>query len=458
MQFVKDSWWRRHFSSPTRVIVFSFLAVIIVGSILLSTPLCSKNGAFTSPVDAIFTATSATCVTGLIVVDTYSHWNLFGQIIILAMIQIGGIGLVTLTAFFNRAIGRKMGVRNLVVAKESMIAEDLFETSQLMQMIVRFTFGCEAVGAALLCIAFIPRLGFAQGLWTSVFLAVSSFCNAGFDILGFNGEFSSLTAYSGDPLVLITIMALIVFGGMGFIVWFNLYSFRKKKKLMLHTKLVLIMTAIMLVIGFAAFAAIEWNNPQTLGRFNTGDKLLNAMFQSVSLRTAGFNTINFHGANDVTKLISMFLMFVGAAPGSTAGGLKITTFAVLVMTVICVIRGDDDTYIAGRRVAKTTVYKALAVLSTMLLLVIVATGVIYYTSKFHDLKLIDSAFEAVSAIGTVGVSSGATAVGNFYSRTALILMMFVGRVGPVSLALSLAMRQEKKRKNQVVPEAKIVIG
>lgn len=438
--------------------MFSFLAVIIIGSILLSTPLCSKSGTFTSPVNAVFTATSATCVTGLIVADTYTHWNLFGQMIILAMIQIGGIGLVTLTAFFNRVIGRKMGVRNLVVAKESMIAEDLSETGQLMQMIMRFTFGCEAIGAAVLCIAFIPKLGFAQGLWVSVFLAVSAFCNAGFDVLGFNGQFSSLTTYSSDPLVLITIMVLIIFGGLGFIVWFNVYSFRKKRKLMLHTKLVLIMTAVMLVIGLAAFLIFEWNNPGTLGHFTSGDKFLNAMFQSVSLRTAGFNTVDFRGANDITKLISMFLMFIGAAPGSTAGGLKVTTFAVLVMTVVCVIRGDDDTYIAGRRVAKATVYKALAVLFTMLLLVFVASGVIYYTSKFHDLKLIDSAFEAVSAIGTVGISSGATAVGNFYSRAALIVMMFVGRVGPVSLALSLAMRQEKKRKNQVVPEAKIIIG
>lgn len=458
MQFVRDSWWRRHFSTPTRVIVLSFLAVIIVGALLLSTPLCSKSGSFTPPVDAAFTATSATCVTGLIVEDTYTHWNLFGQIIILTMIQIGGIGLVTFTAFFNRVIGRKLGVRNLVAAKESIIAENLSETSQLVQLIVKFTFACEAVGAAVLCIAFVPKFGVGQGIWTSIFLSVSAFCNAGFDIVGIDRPFCSLMDYASDPLVLITLMALIVFGGLGFIVWFNIYEFRKNRKIMLHTKLVLVMTVILLIMGFAAFLIFEWDNPKTLGHFSDGDKFLNAMFQSVSLRTAGFNTIDFRGANDITKLISMFLMFVGGAPGSTAGGLKVTTLAVLVMTVICVIRGDDDTYIAGRRVAKSTVYKALAVLFSMLAFVVVASGVIYYTSKFHNLKLIDCAFEAVSAMGTVGVSAGSTAVGNIASHITLILVMFVGRVGPVSLALSLAMRQENKRKNQVVPEAKIIIG
>lgn len=421
------------------------------------TPLCSRNGEFTGFIDSLFTATSATCVTGLIVKDTYTHWNAFGQGVILALIQVGGLGLVTFTAFFNRLIGRKPGVRNLVVAKESIVSENLSDTTQLLRLIIRFTFTIEGIGAVILCLSLVPRYGL-HGIPMSIFLAVSAFCNAGFDITGFEGQYTSLTPYLNDPIILFTIMALIVCGGLGFIVWYNLLNFRKTGKLMLHTKIVIIMTALLILSGTLIFAIFEWNNPETLGSMNSIDKIMNSMFQSITLRTAGFNTIDFTQVNDITKMFSIVLMFIGAAPGSTGGGLKVTAFAVLIMTVVSVIKGEEDTYILGRYVSKINVYKALAVLFSMSLFVFVSTGVVYYTSKAYDLKLIDAAFESVSAIATVGVTSGATAIGNSFSHIALIISMFVGRVGPVSLALSLALRQNNKHKNQIVPEGKIIIG
>lgn len=434
------------------------MLIIAIGTILLATPLCSKTGQFTNLIDALFTATSATCVTGLIVYDTYSYWNIFGQGVILALIQIGGIGLVTFTAFFNKLIGRKPGVRNLVIAKESIVSDNMSDTTQLLSMIMKFTFSCEAIGAFVLCFAFVPKYGFGNGLWISVFLAISAFCNAGFDILGFEGAFSSLTVHANNPLVLITIMVLIIVGGVGFIVWYDIKNYRKTRRIMLHSKIVIVMTVTLILFGFATFALLEWNNPKTMGNMGVGEKILNSFFQSITLRTAGFNTIDFTGVNDLTKMISILLMFIGAAPGSTGGGLKVTSVAVLIMTVVCVFRGYDETYIAGRKISKPVVYKALATLFSMAFLSLVVTTVLYYSSKIHNLKLIDALFESVSAIGTVGISSGATAIVNGFCRIALVVSMFAGRIGLVSLALSLALRQNDKHKNQVMPEGKIVIG
>ena len=444
--------------NPARIIVTSFAVIILAGSLLLMLPVCSKSGTVTPFLDTLFTATSATCVTGLVVVDTYLHWSVFGQLIILLMIQIGGLGLITFATFFNIAIGRRLGLRSMQLAQEGVSSMNMFDTTRLIKMIITISLVFEGIGALVLCTVFVPDFG-AEGIYVSFFLAVSAYCNAGIDILGRQGAYASLTHYADNPVVLITIMALIICGGLGFIVWHDLYQYKKTHRLMLHTKIVLIITGILIFSGAVIFLALEWNNPATLKNMPVDDKIANAFFQSVTARTAGFNSVSVDGMTGATKLSSILLMFIGAAPGSTAGGIKVTTFVVLVMTVISVIRGREDTTVLGRRVDKLVVYKALAVFSLAGIAVAVSTSIIFFSSdSLHHISGIDALFESVSAFGTVGLSVGVTEVANSISRIALILTMFLGRVGPVSLALSLAMHGNNKHKGQVIPEGKILVG
>lgn len=283
------------------------------------------------------------------------------------------------------------------------------------------------------------------------------FCNAGFDVLGNEGEFSSFVNYYDNPVVLFTVMALIICGGLGFIVWEDIYHYRKKKKLTLHTRIVLFVTLILIVLGAVFFALFEWENPKTLGEMNIFEKIMNSLFHSISARTAGANTVPMEDLFGISKLFICVLMFIGAAPGSTGGGIKITTTYVLIMTVVCVLRGKDDTIIDKHLVNKSVVYKALSVTTVALLAVIITTGTIFFTSHSGiSVEGIDALFESVSAFGTVGLTSGVTAVSNIGSRIVLILTMFLGRVGPVSLALSLAMKAPDK--TTVIPEAKIMVG
>lgn len=443
-------------SNPARVIVISFAILILAGTFMLMLPICAKSGQMTSFADALFTATSATCVTGLIVVDTFTYFTIAGQLVILFLIQLGGLGLVTFATFFNMAIRKKIGLKTLQIAKESVNSGSLSDIGHLLRVVFIATLVFELIGALVLSTVFVPKYG-PHGIFISVFLAISSYCNAGFDILGFEGQFSSLTTLNDNPVVLITVMALITCGGLGFIVWQDIYSSIKTKKLHLHTKLVLIVSGCLVILGTLMFAMFEWNNVNTIGGMSTGDKILNSAFMSVTTRTAGYNTVPIEGMFGITKLFSIILMFIGAAPGSTGGGIKVTTFMVIIMTVISVIRGKNETVIAKRRLDKSVVYKALAVVSTALLAVVASTATIFFTSHSGVIfKEIDSLFEAVSAFGTVGLSSGVTGLANDASRMVLILTMFIGRVGPVSLALSLAMKNENK--SAVLPEAKIMVG
>ncbi len=446
------------YANPTQVIVVSFLLLILFGGILLTLPFASRTATFTSPIDAFFTAISAVCVTGLVVVDTYTHYSNLGQGIILCLIQLGGIGLLTFTTFFNLALRRRIGLKSMLVAKESVNSDSFSDISRLMNMILAMTFSIEFIGATILSFVFIPEFGLQQGIWTSVFLSVSAFCNAGFDILGFISPYTSLTTYFNNPVILITIMALVISGGLGFIVWQNLYSFRRTRKLTLHTKIVLVMTAILVVVGAIVFAVFEWNNPKTLGAMSTPQKILNAFFQSVILRTAGFNTIAFDKTFGVTKLISVLLMFVGAAPGSTGGGIKMTTVVVLIMTVFCVFKNKEDTEIAKRRVSKMVVYKSLAVFFTGVVAVFLSTSVIFFTSRGQNISEINALFESVSAFATVGTSCGVTGIANPASLIVLMITMFLGRVGPVSLALSLAYNVSQNDNTTILPEGKIMVG
>ena len=295
--------------NPARMISESFAAVIVIGAILLWLPISSKSGEFTPLLSCVFTAASATCVTGLILFDTYTHWNAFGQGILMMLIQIGGLGLVTFTSFFNLVVGRKLGLRGMRLASESINSTSFGDVPHLLRMIITFTLTVESIGAVLLSLYFVPRYGL-QGLWISAFLAVSAFCNAGFDILGFLGEYTSLTTLNDSYLVLFTIMALIIIGGLGFIVWNDLIAYRKTKTLLLHTKIVLMVTIFLIVSGAICFLLFEWDNPATMQPMNLKEKIGAAFMQSVTMRTAGFNSIDLYSMRDVTKVFSIVLMSV----------------------------------------------------------------------------------------------------------------------------------------------------
>lgn len=442
---------------PARAILVSFAGIIAVGTLLLMLPISSRSMTFTPLDDALFTATSATCVTGLIVYDTYTHFSAFGQIVILTLIQLGGLGLVTFTTFFNLIIGKKLGLRGIKVAQESINLDSIADLPKIIRMVVVTSLIVEAIGALLLCSTFVPKYGL-EGIAISCFLAISAFCNAGFDILGREGEFSSLMNYNGNIVVLGTIMLLIIIGGLGFVVWSDLLSYRKTRRIPLHSKLILAMTVLLVVLGTILFALFEWKNPGTFGPLPWWEKINAALFQSVTCRTAGFNTVDPASLYEITKIISIGLMFVGAAPGSTAGGIKITTVAVLIMTVVGVVRGREDTIVAGRKISKNVVYKALTVVALAVAAVSVVTLIIISTNNIDDVGItgVDAVFETVSAFATVGLTSGVTAVANLPSRLLLSLTMFIGRVGPVSFVISMALRAKTDRK-QIIPEGKIFL-
>ncbi len=444
-------------ASPARVIAGSFLGVILTGTLILMLPACAKSGRATPFFDALFTATSATCVTGLVVVDTYTHWTFLGQGVILALIQIGGLGLVTLTLFFNLLIRRRLGLRTLQLAQESTSASNFEDTPRLLRGIVGISLAVEGIGALLFLPAFIPRYG-REGIFISVFTSISAFCNAGFDLLGREGAYSSLTHYNGSYVLLVA-AALVIIGGLGFMVLFDLLGWRKKKKLSLHSRVVLLSTACLLLAGTVGFAALEWNNPATLGGLPFWQKLNAAFFQSVSTRTAGFNSVDFASMGEVTKFLSIGLMFIGAAPGSTGGGIKVTTVVVVAMTAVSVARGYEDTVIMKRKIKRQTVNRALTVVLTGFLVILLVSGVIVYTTHSGStVSAVDALFESTSAFATVGLSAGITGIANLPSRLLLIVTMFVGRIGPVAFLMSLAAGAGKVNKKQVMPEGQINVG
>lgn len=449
---------RRTSSNPARMISASFAVVIAIGTLLLWLPISSKARVFTPLLDCLFTAASATCVTGLVVYDTYTHWSAFGHGVLLMLIQIGGLGLVTFTSFFNLVVGRKLGLRGMRLASESINSTSFGDVPYLLRMIITFTLAVEASGALLLGLYFVPRFGL-QGIAISVFLAISAFCNAGFDVLGFLGEYTSLTSLNDSYLVLFTIMLLIIIGGLGFIVWNDLMAWRKTRTLLLHTKVVLLVTAFLLLLGTVCFLLFEWNNPATLQPMSLKEKIGAGCLQSVTMRTAGFNSIDLYSMRDATKVFSIVLMFIGAAPGSTGGGIKVTTIAVIVMTAVSISRGKDEPYLLGRRLSANVVYRSLAILFLGIVVSGITAIILILTCPLEQNGLtgVDAAFEAVSAFATVGVSSGVTAVTNWVGKIALTLTMFIGRVGPVSFGLTLAAQQKVNRK-LIVPEGKIVVG
>ena len=440
--------------SPTRLIVSSFLVVIVTGALLLMLPFATRNGI--TPVQAFFTATSATCVTGLVVLDTYQGFTLFGQTVVICLIQIGGLSLVTLASFFTLALRRRVGFRSMKLASESIGTSNVAEARGLLLVVMKLAAFFEGLGFLLLLPVFVPEYG-AEGIFISIFLSISAFCNAGFDILGRTQSYVSLMGYASNWYVQGIIMFLIVAGGLGFLVWHDLGQWRKTHHLSIHTKVVLFCTILLIVGGTVGFAFLEWNNPATLGGMTAGDKIVNSMFQSISARTAGFNTIDLASMSSITKCMLCVLMFIGAAPGGTGGGIKVTTFSVILVTVASVVTGREDAQIFRRRIDKKTVYQALSIAMLSLGVVIFVTLVVFFNCG-EVISPLDCLYEVVSAFGTVGCSVGVT--GQMHPLALIITMitMFIGRVGPVSLAISLASQRREQGKFDILPEGKISVG
>lgn len=443
---------------PVRIIVVSFLLLILIGTLLLMLPVSSTEGA-TDPLSALFTATSATCVTGLAVVDTTAHWSVFGQAVILGLIQLGGLGLSTFAIGFTLLVRRKLGIRELMLASESS-GGSAPNAAALMKLMLGFTFSCEALGAGLLMLRLVPRYG-KGGIWPAIFVAVSAYCNAGFDILGFVPGNSSLTAFVGDPLVSVTVALLIAIGGLGFVVVQDIFrcrvatAFRRKEpvRLQFFSQICLRVTVILLAVGTLAFLVLEYNN--TMRGLSFFEKLNAAFFQSSNTRTAGFASISIVGEKDITKAVTCLLMFIGGCPGSTAGGIKITTLVVLIITAASTVRGREEPTVLRHRFTAAMVNKALTVTLFGILIVMVDAAVICALNP--AVSFIDSLLEAVSAFATVGLSASLTPTLDPFSKLLLCLTMFIGRVGPVSFGLSILMRR-KGEGELILPEGRMLIG
>ena len=441
---------RRHLTQ-TQFIVYGFIAIILIGALLLCTPIASRTHTATPFLDSLFTAVSSTCVTGLVVVDTYVHWSLFGQIVILFLIQIGGLGFITIGVLFSLILRRKIGLKTRGLMQESVNTIKIGGIIRLARKIIRGTLLIEGAGALLLSIRFSFDFGVPKGIYYGIFHSISAFCNAGFDLMGVNGEFNSLCDYAGDPWVNIVIMSLIVIGGIGFVVWddisINKFKFRKYS---FHTKIVLVTTLFLIVSSSTLFYIVEYDN--TMEGMNVGERILASMFSAITARTAGFNTIDTGSLKGASLLLTCILMFIGGSPGSTAGGIKTTTFFVLMVNLFANMRGGKSG-IFRRRFEDGAIKKASMVFILNLVLCMMAMFVIL---AITNLAFSDIMFEVFSAMGTAGMSTGVTRDLNEGARCIIMLLMFCGRVGSLSFALSFL--QKKKVPPVCYPQEKISIG
>lgn len=437
--------------TPARLIALSFFAVIAVGAGLLMLPVASK-GAPAAPLDALFTATSATCVTGLIVRDTFTGWTLFGQLVILALIQLGGLGFMTVITLVSFAIGKRLSLYDRKVLMQSAGNATLNGVGGLIRHIVPFTFVFELTGAAVLATRFVPDFGWGRGLYAAVFHSVSAFCNAGFDLMGMRAPFSSLTSYVSDPVVNLTVCVLVVIGGLGFLVWRDVVRCRFRfGQFQLHTKLVLTASGVLLLLGWALFLLFERN--ASMAGLTWPQKVLASLFQSVSPRTAGFNTVELSSLSESGSLLTDVLMLIGGSPGSTAGGIKTTTVAVLFFSALASARGRMRVNAFRYSIDRETLRQASAIVMIYLLLAFVSVLALCAIEPFG---LKEITFEVCSAVGTVGLSMGITPQLSAVSRLILILLMYAGRLGGLTFVLLFSQRRSDPPLDR--PAGKILIG
>ena len=441
----------------TGVIALGFLLIIMIGAVLLTLPISSRTRTFTNPLDAAFTAVSATCVTGLVTVDTATHWSMFGQIVILILIQVGGLGFMSIAILTSTLIKRAITPRERMLLAMSYNLDNYANTGELIKRVGIGTLCIEAAGAIILSTRFIPLFGVGDGIYKSIFHSISAFCNAGFDLMGnYSGKFSSLTAFTEDPVVSITIMLLIITGGIGFIVWNDVANvITRRKKLSVYSRFVLIVTSILLFGGMLFFALMEWNNPKTLAPLSIGGKLLASAFQSATLRTAGFNSILQSGMTQNSQLFSILLMFIGGASGSTAGGVKVGTVGVLIYSVWCNALGKKEAILFHRKITSDHFIRAVSVIFVQLMLVLVG---IVAVSSFSGFDVMSTAYEVVSATGTVGITLGITTWLDVTSKFIIMALMYLGRVGTLTVAYAVTVNMLESRSIISYPDANMLIG
>lgn len=437
--------------TPFRILALGFAIVIFTGTVLLHLSIATQSGVKTSLIDCFFTSTSATCVTGLITVDTGTHWSYFGKTVIMLLIEMGGLGFMSFATLVALLLGKKITLQERIVMQE---AYNSFSTQGIVKMvkyILAFTFSVQMGGALILSTQFIPEFGIGKGAYYSIFHSVSAFCNAGFDLIG---NYNSVTGYYSNSVIILTISLLIIIGGLGFYVWQEIYNFKGVRKLSLHSKICLSTTAILIVLGAILMFLFEFNNPGTMKHMSFKGKALSSFFASVSPRTAGFNSISTSDMTTAGKFLTIILMFIGGSPGSTAGGIKTTTAGLMFMTILCVIKGREDTEIFERRISKDNVYKALAVVVIGFSIVTFVTMLLSITDSAHSFESL--LYEATSAFGTVGLTLGITTKLSFAGKIIVSLTMYAGRVGPLTLALALS--NKRSSRNIKYPEGKVLVG
>jgi len=448
--------------STTQVIALGFISAILIGAVILSLPVSSASGEFTPFIDSLFTSATSVCVTGLVVVTTATHWSLFGKIIILVLIQLGGLGIVSFTTGIMMVIGRRITLRDRMLLEDALNLDTLSGLVKFLQRIFKGTFLVEGIGAGCYALVFIPQYGIIKGIWYSVFHSVSAFCNAGIDILGSE----SFIPYASNAWINIVTMCLVITGGIGFLVWWDVTNNINKlvqheytakmavKKLHLHSKIVIITTFFLITCGATLVFALEFNNPDTIGNMSVGNKILASFFQSVVLRTAGFITFSQAGMHSSTIIICLFLMFIGGSSISTSGGIKTTTFAVLFLSTRATIKGSTHLVVFNRTIPHKTVQKALAVTVVSLTALLIAVFALHLA---EGCSLLDATFEATSAVATVGLSRDFTAAMGVAGKLIITFCMYLGRIGPISMVIFFN-RQQQGSKYFSYPHEDITVG
>lgn len=440
--------------SPTQIIAASFAVIILTGACLLNLPAASRSGVSCGFRGALFTATSATCVTGLVLYDTWSQWTAFGQIVIISLIEIGGLGFMSAASLFVFLFRGKVGMKQRLVMAQAMSVDDMSGVVRLQRLVLKGSLGIQAVGALILTLRFWPELGFVKAAQWGVFHSVSAFCNAGFDIMGYFEPGTSVIRYNTDPVVCLTLMALVVVGGLGFFVWEEVARVRHFKKLSVYSKLVLIITGSLLLLGTVAFCLLEWNNPGTMGGMRWYEKIMNAGFQSVTVRTAGFVSMDQASLTDASKAVSTVLMLIGGSSGSTAGGIKTVTILVMILFVWTRARGRETVTVFKRTIPNSQVLDAMTISMIMMVLAVFGGVFISATSGF---SFTDSFYEAASAIATVGLSAGGSANLSIPAQYLMILYMYFGRVGVLTISLGFLVG-DRARERYRYAETKLLIG
>ena len=447
------SLYRRSGFNALPMIALGFLGLILLGSVLLTLPVASATGRRIPWFDALFTSTSAVCVTGLVVRDTGTAYSTFGHVVLMFLIESGGLGFMTFATLLFRLMGRGFTMRDRMIMQESLNQDGLGGVVSLVFWVANSAVVVQFVGAVLFSFRLIPLYGVKRGLFYSVFHAVSAFCNAGFDLFG-GGR--SLTGFSGDVLMNLTAIALVVVGGIGFGTVHDILKKRRFSKLGLNTKLVLVTYGSLLLAGFLIVLAFEWSNPATLGPLSPGQKMLAAFFQSVTLRTAGFNTIDQAALRDSTKLVGGLLMLIGCAPASTGGGIKVTTFALIVLTVRMVARGESSIVVFRRRIDRMMIQRAVTI--AFIAMAVAFVDICALTLIQPGYAFLDLYYECVSAVGTVGISAIGSANLRPLGRLLIIITMYIGRIGPMTMALLFMKRQTRVRELVQYPEDKVMLG